>query len=69
MEKKQKKIDQQIAESKSKFEAKEAELEDARREARNYNTEVCDHVALSIVVYYCHVVICTCIVVEVEITV
>lgn len=50
MEKKQKKIDQQIAESKSKFEAKEAELEDARREARNYNTEVCGHVALSIAV-------------------
>ena len=40
MEKKQKKIDQQIAEAKSKYEAKEAELEDARREARNYNTEV-----------------------------
>ena len=40
LEKKQKKIDQQIAESKSKYEAKEAELEDARREARNYNTEV-----------------------------
>jgi len=51
LEKKQKKIDQQIAESKSKYEAKEAELEDARREARNYNTEVCNDTLL-IFMYY-----------------
>ena len=67
MEKKQKKIDQQIAEAKSKYEAKEAELEDARREARNYNTEVCYCNALYVM--SCTYVYHLCIAVEVEITV
>ena len=58
MEKKQKKIDQQIAEAKSKYEAKEAELEDARREARNYNTEVCYCNALCAMSYVLVYIIC-----------
>lgn len=41
MEKKQKQIDKQITEWKSRCEQKEAEYDQAAREARQYNTEVC----------------------------
>lgn len=40
LENKQKKIDQQITEWRSKYESKQAELENAQKEARNYSTEV-----------------------------
>lgn len=41
MEKKQKQIDKQITEWKSRYEQKEGESDQAAREARQYNTEVC----------------------------
>ena len=40
LEKKQKQIDKQITEWKSRYESKEAELDNASREARQFNTEV-----------------------------
>ena len=40
LEKKQKQIDKQITEWKSRYEQKEAECDQAAREAREYNTEV-----------------------------
>ena len=45
LEKKQKQIDKQITEWKSRYEQKEAECDQAAREARQYNTEVttCSH--------------------------
>ena len=57
LEKKHKQIDKQITEWKSSYEQKEAECDQAAREARQYNTEVCVHVCTlymhSLCIYTC----------------
>ena len=57
LEKKQKQIDKQITEWKSRYEQKEADCDQAAREARQYNTEVC--VCVCVHVHVCmHVSLC-----------